>query len=100
MGNVNFVKLNNNMNIQNTIIILVSLLILALINGFRITINPFKVTFSDWHLFVAWILFLTALIIYRTDIHSKAYKKGLEKGVDMMFDTIKREVERVKKEKQ
>lgn len=88
------------MNIQNTVIILVSLLILALVNGFRVTINPFKVTFSDWHLFIAWILFVSALIIYRTDIHSKAYKKGLEKGADMMWDMIKSEVEKVKKEKQ
>lgn len=88
------------MNIQNVLTILVSLLILALVNGFRVTINPFKVTFSDWHLFIASMLIISALIIYRTDIHSKAYKKGLEKGADIMWDTIKSEVERVKKEKQ
>lgn len=61
-------------------------------------LNPFKVTFTDWHLFVAFVLVLTALIIYRTDIHSKAYKKGLEKGADIMWDMIKSEAERVKKE--
>ena len=81
------------MNIQETLTVLVFILLVAFLNGLRISFMPFKVTFSDWHLFIAWMMLVGSLIIFKTDIHGKAYNKGLKNGSDMMLELLTDEIE-------
>jgi len=80
------------MSIQSVLIVLVCLVLVAFLFGFRITINPFKVTFADWLSFIGYILIVIGIIIIKGDIHGKAYQKGLNKGSEITFESFKSEL--------
>ena len=80
------------MSIQSILIVLVCLVLVAFLFGFRITINPFKVTFTDWLLFIAYTLIGIGIGIIKEDIHRKSYQEGLKKGSEITFEAFKSEL--------
>lgn len=59
------------------------------IGHFRLTFSPFSVSFLYWHRTVGVILIVAGCLVYNIGEHISGYKKGLDKGVEIVLKELK-----------
>lgn len=77
-----------------------ALVCLVSLFGLKISFKPFKITAEDWRTGLGWILLAVGIAFIVMDAGAKKYKKGLEKGSQMVIDALNKKIEEIEKAKE
>ena len=78
----------------NLIFFLAIFIISALFIGhFRLTFSPFSVSLPYWHRTLGVVLIVVGCLVYNIGEHISGYKKGLDKGIEIVLKELKEKQE-------
>lgn len=75
---------------MKTIIILIVLSLALYQCGFSINFKPFSINFSEWRSFVGILLMAISFALISNDNDKKAYKKGVNDGIEYVIKELKK----------
>lgn len=88
------------MKLTDWLMVAFTVVMLALLFGLKINFKPFKIQVTDYLYGIGWLMTIIGISILMVDAGNKKYKKGLDKGADIIIEEINKAVKQVNEEKQ